>query len=133
MPSDGPKIELIADGSDDCPILLISGTDLETSRELLHKIRALRNRIAGSLLIHDVQGFENCRNPELRLEVSEADLGVQRSATGDGYRCALSYDAWIRVENLLAPFCRRDASATGFQWLDESSDISLLFSPEGGW
>ena len=133
MPSDGPKIEFIADGSDDCPILQFSGTDLETSRELFHEIRALRDRMAGSFLIHEVQGFENCRNPELTLEVSEADLGVQRSATGDGFRCALSYDGWIRVEDLLAPFCRRHSSATGIQWLDESSDISLLFSPGGGW
>ena len=133
MSSDNPHIEFIPDGWEDCPILMISGTGLEASRELFHEIRALRDRMAGSFLIHEVLGFEDCRNPELTLEVSDADFGVQRSATGDGFRCALSYDGWIRVEDLLAPFCRRHSSATGFQWLNESSEISLLFSPCGGW
>ena len=87
----------------------------------------------GSLKIHEVQGFERCLNPRLTFEFSAADLGVQRSATGDGFRCALSYDGWIRVEDLLAPFCRRGTAPTGFQWLDDTSDISLLFSPGGGW
>ena len=133
MPSDGPKIKFIAEGSDYCPILQISGTDLETSRELFHEIRALRDGMAGSFLIHEVLGFEECRNPELTLAFAEADRGVQRSSTGDGYTCALSYDGWARVEDFLAPFCRRHSSTTAFQWLDESSDISLLFSPGGGW
>lgn len=133
MPSEGPRIEFIADGSDDCPILQIFGADLQSARELFHSIRVLRDRMAGSFMIHGVQGFEKCRNPELTLEVSDTDVGVQRLPNGDGFRCALSYDGWIRVEDFLAPFCRHDSATTGFQWLDESSDISLLFSPGGGW
>lgn len=95
MPPNGPQIEFIPDGSYDCPILQISGTDLQTSRELFHAIRSMRGRMVGSFMIYDVQGFEKCRNPELEIEIAETDIGVQRSPNGRGFRCTLSYDGWI--------------------------------------
>lgn len=128
-----PKIEFIPDGSDDCPILQISGTDFQTSRELFHAVRSMRDSMAGSFMICDVQGFEGCRSPELEFEIAETNIGVQWLPNKGRFRCALSYEGWTSFEDLLAPFCQRDSSSTGFQWLDESGEIALLFSPNGGW
>ena len=128
-----PSINFIQDGSKDCPILQISGTDLQTSRELFHAIRTLRDSMAGSFIIHEVFGFENCKVPALTFEISHSDIGVQKARSGDGFTCTLSYDGWTRVEDFLAPFCSRLSSQNGFQWLDESSEISLLYSPCRAW
>ena len=128
-----PLIEFIPDGADDCPLIQISGTDIQTSRELFHAIREMRERMTGSFGLHELPGFENCINPKFYFEVSETSVGIQRSGNGNQFTCKLSYDGWIRVEDLLAPFCQRSSATTGFQWLDESSEISLLYSPGGGW
>ena len=133
MTPEGPQIEFIAEGSEDCPLLQISGSDLQSSRELFHAIRGMRDRMVGGFMMHDVPGFEECRRPELAFEITDSNLGVQRSSGGGGFRWALSYDGWTQVEDFLAPFCCHDSSMPGFQWLDESSDISVLFSPGGGW
>lgn len=128
-----PQIEFFPEGADDCPLIQISGTDFQTSRELFHAIREMRDRMAGSFGLHELPGFENCMHPKIYFEVSEISDGIQRSADGNQFTCKLTYDEWIRVENLLAPFCQRDSATTGFQWLDESSEISLLYSPGKGW
>ena len=128
-----PKITFFPDGADECPLVQISGTDFQTSRELYHAIRGMRDRMAGSFGIHEVPGFENCTDPKLYLEISETSVGVQRIPDRNDFTCKLSYDGWIHVEDYLAPFCHREEADSGFQWLDETSDISLLYSPSGGW
>ena len=128
-----PQIELIEDGSNECPLIQISGTDFQAARELFHAIRGMRDKMAGSFVLHDVPGFENCTDPELQLTISEDNDGIQNLAGGRTYECRLSYDGWRRVEDLLAPFCQRNSALQGFQWLDETSNISLLFSPNSGW
>ena len=130
---DGPQIKFISDGARDCPFLQIAGTDFHGARELFHTIRGMRDRMTGSFNLNEVHGFENCKAPSLSFEVTETDQGIVRLSDEDHFRCLLSYDGWIKVEDLLAPFCRRDSGVTGFQWLDDSSEISLLFSPSGGW
>lgn len=122
------KVDFFADGSEDCPILQISGTNLETSRELFHAIRPMRDSLVGSFALHEVQGFEDCGNPEFIFAMSGTDIGVERCPQTEGFRCSLSFEGWTLVEDLLASFCRRNSTATGYQWLNESSDISLLYS-----
>lgn len=129
---ENPEVTFIESGAEDCPLVRISGTDFITSRELFHSIRNMRVKMAGAFAIHELPGFEMCQIPELTFEFGSRDLGVISTAKNK-FVCSLSYDGWIQVEDLLAPFCLRSDTSNGYQWLNESSEIALLYSPSGCW
>jgi hypothetical protein len=133
MNSSPTKVTFFQDGAPECPIVQISGTDFHRSRALLHAISQMRQRVAGSFGLHELAGFEGCLGPKLIFELSDSSVGVHRDPDRNEFACKLSYDGWTQVEDSLAPFCEGDSTDHSFQWLDESSDISLLYSPSGGW
>jgi len=127
------KIDYIACGSENTPLLRIQGNDFQTARELYHAIRALRDSMGGSVNIHQLPGFVASEGLTLRFEYSDQSLGVSKHGDGNDFICQLSREGWIQVEDMLAPFCDRQFNRNGFQWLDESGDISFLFTTDGGW
>jgi len=44
----------------------------------------------------------------------------------------LSQETWEQIAGLIESFCK-SGGLSGYQWLDETSDISLLLSPDGSW
>ena len=86
-----------------------------------------------SFILHEVPGFEMSKKPELVFEIADSNFGVRKSSEGNRFIWTLPRNGWTRVEDLLAPFFSRDLPGASFQWLDESGEISVLFSPAGGW
>jgi hypothetical protein len=127
------QIDFVADGPEDAPLLRIQGNDLQSARELYHGIRAMRDSMGGSVNAHQLPGIVLIGDITLRLKYFDQYLGIRRLGAGNDFECQLSWDGCQHVEDMRAPFCNRYSSRSGFQWLDETRDIPLLFSSDGGW
>ena len=127
------RIEFIADGSADAPLILIWGYDIHATRELFHAIRAVRDGREREIAIHRLPRFEGVEGAEIFAQVSDSGAGVSRRREGNVFDWRLSAEKWQRVEDLIAPFCDRYAAPGPFQWLDESGKISVVFSTGRGW
>ena len=127
------QIDYIADEEGSASLLRIKGRDLQGARELYHSIRAMRDSMCGTVDVHQLPGVVPIGDITLRFEYSDQQLGVRKLGAGNDFDCQLSWDGWMHVVDMLAPFCNRLSSREGFQWLDETSDIFLLFTSDGGW
>jgi hypothetical protein len=132
-PEPAIRIEFIPDGSDDAPLILIWGYNIPASRELFHAFRALRDGTEQEIAIHRLPQFEGVGGVEMYAQISESDVGIEQRTRGLVFDWRLSDIGWQRVEGFLAPFCGRYAAPGPFQWLDESSKVSVIFSTGRGW
>jgi hypothetical protein len=64
----------------------------------------------------------------LMLRVAERDVGILK--TPPVFECLLRRGRWSNIEGLIEPFM---SDSSGFQWLDDSGEVSLLLSPGGTW
>lgn len=127
------RIEFIPDGSDDAPLLLIWGYDIQATRELFHAIRAMRDGREKEIAIHKLPQFEGVGGVDVFAQMSEPGTGVVQRQAEAVFDWRLSDEKWQRVEDLLAPFCNRYAAPGPFQWLDDCGRISVIFSTGRGW
>ena len=126
------KLEYIADGSPYCPLIrLYEFTDIETSG-LRTKIAELAQGSSISIALHDLNFVTPIGDCELILIVADDDQGILASDSDSLFMCMLSQETWEQIAGLIESFCKSGA-LSGYQWLDETSDISLLLSPDGTW
>jgi len=126
-------IEFVADGCSDAPLLLIYGYNVEQTRALLHVIKTIRNDLKDRIAIHAIPGFSGVDGVELYFHRSDVERGVTRERDTMQFHCFYTGKGWQQIENLIVPFCALNAKLGRFQWLDETSDISLLFATERHW
>lgn len=133
-PGKALKVEYLADGSPDCPLLRFYGIESEGFAHL-HK---LAEALSGDAelrvdLAHD-PAFDLI-NMERFILSNEAISGAQ--ATTEGFEWSLERYDWETVALLLEPLI--DSELPGFQWLDELSVHSVGLpvlasrSPDGSW
>ena len=75
--------------------------------------------------------FIQARNCNLTLRLANEDIGI---ITTDkiNFFCDLTTEGYIKMIELLEPFCKRETN--GYQYLyDIDSPTDLLFSPGGTW
>ena len=125
-------IEHFADGSDDCPLILLHGRDPAAAARLLERVRALAASRAERVSVHELEGFESVEGCELFLSLGMRDIGTQRLGVSESFECHLRPSTWNCVEGLLEPFTVR-SFRDGFQWLDSHGQIQLLISGHRGW
>jgi hypothetical protein len=126
------KLEYIADGSPYCPLIrLYEFTDIETSG-LRTKIAELAQGSSISIALHDLNFVTPIGDCELILIVADDDQGILASDSDSLFMCMLSQETWEQIAGLIESFCK-SGGLSGYQWLDETSDISLLLSPDGTW
>ena len=126
------RLEFFPDGSDDAPLILIWGYDIQATRELFHAIRALRDGREQEVALHKLPRFEGVGGVEMFARMSDSDVGVSKRREGPVFDWQLSDEKWQRVEDLLAPFCDRYSAPGPFQWLNDSGKISVIFSTGRG-
>ena len=63
--------------------------------------------------------------------VGTENQGIIR--TEDGFKCVLNKTAYSNMIELVSSFGLHALEAKGFEWLDETSGISLLISPDDKW
>ena len=124
------KLEFLAEGSPDCPLIrLYSFTQSEVVR-LKQIIDELANGNMQSTALHQERGIDAVRGCEFVLTRGDRDNGTNQTSPLH-FECVLSKAGWADVSFLLQPFC--ETGANGFQWLEEKGPISLLISVKGTW
>ena len=126
------KLEYIADGSPYCPLIrLYEFTDIETSG-LRTNVAELAQGSSISIALHDLNFVTPIGDCELVLIVADDDQGILASDSDSLFMCMLSQETWEQIAGLIESFSK-SGGLSGYQWLDETSDISLLLSPDGTW
>lgn len=125
------KIQYMAEGSDDCPLVRLFDFD-EQEISLLHERLCELGEGSGEELELDAFPWVKT-DGQLRLvfAVTERDVGINHDAA-QAFVCRLTKQTWEDVAGLTEPFLR-DVTPGRHQWLDRTGDISLLLSPDGSW
>jgi hypothetical protein len=126
------RLEYLPDGSLDCPLIRLYDFDAATATRLLQLVTSLSDGSMDRIVLDERQEITSVDGCKLVLVVSGSDHGVVRTETSNEFECVLTQTSWANVAGLIEPFCEAGMSS-GFQWLDQTSDISLLLSPDGLW
>jgi hypothetical protein len=124
------KLEFIADGSQDCPLVRIYDFGPEEAVSLRQFVASLCDGSRKSVQLDGETGFESIGGCRLTLQLGKRDFGLVQKAQSE-FACVLTQDGWNNVAHLIEPFCASGCS--GHQWLNEDGDASLLLSKTGQW
>jgi hypothetical protein len=125
------KIEFLADGAEDCPLIRIYDYRVEEIEILRQACRELAAGRIAEYRLHEqpwVDAMDGCR---FTWRTGSKKFGVQRQSSRNEFVLENSEDGWRGVEGLLEPFAT--ASTGGFQWLTSQGDVNVLISRSGTW
>jgi hypothetical protein len=123
-------MEVLENGSVDCPLIRISGDGPGVCLRLKRVFERLAQGDSGEYSLAEVEDIEPVGGCRLVARAGERDRGVIRQA-GNGYEWVLTPGTWDNVAGLIEPFC--SPGAAGYQWLHQSGDVRVLLSPTGDW
>lgn len=126
------RLEYLPDGSVDCPLIRLYDFDAAAATRLLRVVTSLSDGSVGRIILDEQQEIISIDGCKLALVAGGSDHGVVKMTAANQFECVLTPESWANVAGLIEPFCEPGAF-NGFQWLDETSDISLLLSPKGLW
>jgi hypothetical protein len=126
------RLEYLPNGSPDCPLIRLYDFDAMEATRLLHLVISLSDDSVGRIILDEQQEVTSVDGRKLTLVTNRSDHGVVRTRPSNQFECILTRTSWTHIAGLIEPFCGPGV-ANGFQWLDETSDISLLLSPSGSW
>ena len=128
------KLEFLADGSDDCPLICLYDFDATDATRLKEAFHTLSEGSRQSIPLHEEWWMEPLDDCQLDLRLGKRDLGiVQRLPMR--FDCILTEEGWLEAMELTDTFCKgstHDGVIT-YQWLNEDGEASLLLSPTGRW
>ena len=122
------KAEYLPSGSPDCPILRLYDFQADEARHLMALCLSLADGSAERVNL-PAEAVNGCR---LMFRIGRWGEGVLPTNEQGRFECVLTPDGWQGVAELTAPFCE-EQEGQRYQWLNESSPISLLLSPSGYW
>ena len=126
------KIEFLAGGSPDCPLVRIYDFNSLAARRLHTAVCALSSGTAQSIAFHELPEIEMVDGCRITAQLSDTDWGVLPNAKeSNSFVWMLKASTWDDIAGLIEPFRRSETN--GFQWLDQTSNISVLLSPRGTW
>ena len=121
------KLEYLPDGSLDCPIIRLYDFGTSEATKLWSKVAELGNGLNSNIVLLDLDFILSIDGCQLDFLVAERDRGIITTDITNQFICVLNKESWKNVKDLIEPFCK-DARPNTYQWLDETSNISLLFS-----
>jgi hypothetical protein len=124
------KLEFLADGSPDCPLIRLFDFSNEEAARLKSLFESLSDGSANDVALHEQSGFEQVNPCRLYLRVGKADRGIRLVSPGL-FECVLTANTWDNMAWLVEPFC--EPRTSGFQWLNNTMGINLLLSRDGRW
>jgi hypothetical protein len=120
------KIEFLKEGSPDCPLIRIYGNEPLSAAKLASAFRQLADGKTPEIAIHEIPGFQATERCLLFARLNHEDFGV-RPISDEAFECMHRAETWKRLAELVEPFTE-PLPGVRFQWLDETSNISLLIS-----
>ena len=127
------KLEYLSDGSPECPLVRIYDFDSVAAEFLRRHIVGLTEGSLTVVAVHEFSTVQPIGGCQLLFKINDVDRGVIQLGTTTEFECLLTRTSWRQVAGLMEPFCTPVGHPGSHQWLDETSDISLLFSPDGQW
>ncbi|MFH2064213.1 MAG: hypothetical protein ABIK15_03310 [Pseudomonadota bacterium] len=123
------KLEYIPEGSTDCPLIRLYEFESSEAKEFHGLLTRLANGELNQVALHDLPFIAAIQECSLNLIADENNKGISL-INDNNFECLLTVDNWSIVADLVVPFFD---GTKGFQWLDETGEISLLLSPSGKW
>lgn len=125
------KLEYLAQGSPDCPLIRLYEFDTTGAKRLREAFRSLADGSRQDIPLHEEWWVESIAGCHLDLRLGERDLGVVERLPSK-FECVETPDSWLEIAAKVDPFCAGQ-SAENFAWLDEEGEASLLLTPSGRW
>lgn len=136
------RMEYLEEGSDDCPLIRIYGTEAAGYSSLRHEIHCLSEEAERTCRLHQLPGVLAFSNCTLTMSSSTNDEGVRQVGRGFDFTWRLSPAKWFIVAGLIEPFAGKIPLGV-FQWLSgnearhglDMGKISVLisYSRTGSW
>ena len=126
------RLEYLPNGSPDCPLIRLYDFDAVEAARLLQLVLSLSDGSVSRIILDAQQQVTSVDGCRLALVADGSDHGVIRTKTPHQFECSLTQTSWAHMAGLIEPFCG-PSIPNGFQWLDETSNIALLLSPNGLW
>jgi len=123
------KLEYIPEGSSDSPLIRLYEFDTSEANEFHGLLTSLANKELNQVALKDFPFIIPVQGCSLKLIAVEIDKGISW-LNYNNFECLLTIDNWSIVADLVVPFLD---DTKGYQWLDETGEISLLLSPSGEW
>jgi hypothetical protein len=123
------QIDYLKEGNEDCPLLRLSNGNHEDYVKLVKNISDLIENRRKSILVNDVEGIAT-QGLTLEFVLGKENLGIIEFDPKH-FKCILNNEKWHKVRALLQGFIEN--SKNQYQWLDETSNISLLVTDDGKW
>ncbi|WP_420628604.1 hypothetical protein [Candidatus Leptofilum sp.] len=130
------KLEYFAEGSQDCPLILIYGDEKTGALNLSLAL----NRVAiGAVDFVDVQNianFDAVNGCQLRIQFSKHEAKGVQMTDDNQFVWTLSSDECEDVIGLLEPFSKKndgEANKQSHQFLEQNGEIRVIFSTERRW
>lgn len=122
------KVEYLKSSQDGPLIRLFDFSEREV-REFKYLLDKLVKGEIEFLALHEhcnINPKDNCR---LTFLPANKDKGIQPK--GEDFECVLTKSSLSSISELVGSFAF--SPAEGYEWLDETSNISLLISPDKRW
>jgi hypothetical protein len=127
------RVEYFANGSADCPLVLLYGSNPTHASTLSAALQNLANGFETRIAIHELLGFVSISGCQLFASVAETDVGVVAITPAVVFDCSLRPRTWDDTVALIEPFCHPNAVSRHFQYLDGRGDIRLMISTDRAW
>jgi hypothetical protein len=128
------KLEYLAEGSPDCPLIRLYEFDPVEATRLREAFRCLADGSRKDIPLHEEWWVKSVAGCHLDLRLGAKDLGIVERLPSK-FECVLTAEVWLEMVRLTETFCAPsdDPSRDAFQWLNEDGEVSLLLSPSGRW
>jgi len=124
------KIEYLAAGADECPLLRICDFQRSELVQLQSNCVAFAEGRMNKKPLAEHSGEPASDNCALLGKIDERDLGIKCAKVEHLYVLVLSNDSWREIAEKLQPLIEHE---TGYQWLSDQGDLRLLVSKDGTW
>ena len=124
------KLEFLAEGSRECPLIRLYDFTQEEAQQLRQVFYSLADGSLKTATLEDMPFVEAVQGCQLKLLAGTSDRGIHSTAS-NVFECALTRLGWDNVGGLTDPFCQ--LSSKKFQWLTKQGRIGLLISHDGKW
>jgi hypothetical protein len=124
------KLDFLPTGSPDCPLIRLYEFDRIEAARLRKIVDSLAFGSRQAVPLHEEAWVEPLGGCKLDLCLAGQDLGVVQIASFT-FRCLLTRERWSDMNGLLQPFS--ETYCSGYQWLNEDGEVSLLLSHTGTW
>lgn len=126
------KIEYLKSGPEECPLVRIYGNEMRELMALHHHVARLCAGDKKHVSVHELPGYTGVDACKLTFHSSNRAKGISQINEHE-FNCYLDTESWCQIEEQIKTLV--ESSSEGYQWLNESSNISLLLSTykTGAW